>query len=69
MGQNPWQRLLESEVSRRDFLVRVGTLLLMLTGISGILRTLSLTERKSQGYSSAAYGGERKLGRISRKAD
>lgn len=65
--QKPWQRLLESEVSRRDFLVRVGTLLLMLTGISSILRTLSLTERKSQGYGSAAYGDERKLGRKSRR--
>ena len=65
--QKPWQRLLESEVSRRGFLVRVGTILLMLTGISGLLRALSVTEARPQGYGAAAYGGERKLGRNSRR--
>lgn len=59
--------VLAKEMNRREFLIHIGLLLLVLTGISGLLRTLSnpnlLSTHKqvSSGFGSGAYGGARKV--------
>ena len=68
---NRMHDLLGREVDRKQFLIEAGGLTLAILGISGLIRALTEagTPTRTQGYGSASYGGERELGRISRKAD
>jgi len=63
-GQKPIQKLLQSEMSRREFLGFMGAAALAAVGVSGVLRSLSnLTDSTdpghSGGYGASAYGGDR----------
>jgi len=58
--------LLSKEMTRREFLVHVGVLLLVITGVSGLLKTLSdphlsssnnNSARSRAGFGSGPYGG------------
>jgi hypothetical protein len=63
--------LLDQPMNRREFLIRLGVVMITLTGISSVLRALVGSEgvsrampQRSGGYGSSPYGGsgERKLG-------
>jgi len=55
-----FDELLSKEMTRKEFLLHIGLLLFVLTGISGLLKTLSdpyLTSKKAQkGFGSGPYG-------------
>lgn len=63
MRKNPFNELLAKEMTRREFLQHVGFLLLVITGLSGIVKTLSdphligSQTKASQGFGSGPYGG------------
>lgn len=51
--------LFNTEMSRKEFLQHVGASLLVLFGISGLLKALTQQKGRSQtmSYGSSAYGG------------
>lgn len=54
--------LLSKEMSRKEFLQHIGSGMLVLFGISGLMKALLQTQPKinrptSAGYGSSAYGG------------
>jgi len=62
MSTNQFTQLLTKEMTRKEFLVHMGLLLFVLTGISGLLKTLSnphITKNKNitSGFGSGPYGG------------
>ena len=63
MQVNFFDELLSKEVTRREFLLHVGFLLFVLTGISGLLKRMAdpnLTNKVSRlksGFGSRSYGG------------
>lgn len=63
--QKPVQKLLTTEMSRREFLGFVGAATLGVVGVSGLVRGLSnLAGRHvDKGYGSMPYGGGREGGR------
>ncbi len=62
-----FEQLLSKEMSRKEFLLHVGFLLLAITGISGLLRTISNPnlvnnhKQASVGFGSGPYGGVKKV--------
>ncbi len=58
--------LLNREMSRKEFLQHVGSGLLVLFGISGLLKALTQQQPKigrqtnNMGYGSSAYGGAKR---------
>lgn len=57
--------LLEKEMDRREFLGHIGSLLLIILGLSGVVRFLvhgglSEQRQRSGGYGTSAYGGARR---------
>lgn len=57
-----FDELLTKEMTRKEFLLHVGLLLLMITGITGLLKTLSNPHLIAQNstkkhFGSGAYGG------------
>jgi hypothetical protein len=52
-----FKRMLEAEMSRKQFLVNVGTALIALVGISTILKSFGLQEGQSGTPTSSSYGG------------
>lgn len=53
--------LLSKEMSRKEFLQHVGSGLLILFGISGLINALQPKKTgRSMGYGSSAYGGQKR---------
>ncbi len=58
-----FKKLLEKKLTRKEFLLHLGLLLFAITGISGLLKTLSdphLVTRNTKaknGFGSGSYGG------------
>lgn len=52
--------LFSREMTRKEFLQHVGSGILILLGISGMLRALTQPKGRSQGYGHSAYGGIRR---------
>jgi hypothetical protein len=64
-AEKPIQKLLQSEMSRREFLGFMGAATLAVVGVSGILRSLnsltgSRTDQGQDGYGASSYGGKRR---------
>ena len=60
---NPtFKNLLETKMSRREFLARMGAFAMVLTGISGIIKALTMesSQLKGSGYGDSTYGGAQK---------
>jgi hypothetical protein len=64
MNLKPVQRLLETEMDRKEFLAYLGGLILAVVGISGLIKSITLPQEHSSskpstkgGYGSSAYGG------------
>lgn len=61
-----FDQLLSKEMTRREFLLHLGFLILAITGITGLLKTVSnpnlLTANKkvSTGFGAGPYGGAAK---------
>lgn len=55
--QNKLQTLMSQEMSRKDFLLRLAGIALILTGITGLTQKFRGTQIQSKGYGSSAYGG------------
>lgn len=55
------QELLNQEMSRKEFLQRIGSGILIFIGVGGILKALAGQQSKGRvsntGYGSSAYGG------------
>ena len=59
MNMSSFQKLLEKEMDRKEFLVYVGVFLLTFTGISSFLKSISEsihTDTQSSGSQSFGYG-------------
>lgn len=57
--------LLSTEMSRKEFLQRIGSGMLILFGVSGLLKALTQQNtrggrQQSLGYGSSAYGGAKR---------
>lgn len=52
--------LFSTEMTRKEFLQHVGSGILILFGISGLLKALMQPKSRTQGYGSSAYGGIRR---------
>ncbi len=58
MTRTPINRLLNTKMNRKEFLAHTGATVMMLTGISGLIKALTLsTPERTAGYGSSAYGG------------
>ena len=63
MPFNHFAELLAQKVTRKQFLLHLGVLMLAITGISGLLKTLSdphlinKQAHSSRGFGGGAYGG------------
>ena len=65
MTQKNLQKLFEKSMNRREFLAHIGAALLMVLGVSGLLKHLLDYGAHSRrhvagGYGSASYGGGQK---------
>lgn len=64
MKQKNLQKLLNKEMSRKEFLAHVGAGALIVTGFSGLFKSLldyrPHNQRVTFGYGSSSYGGERR---------
>ncbi len=56
---NTFSELLSENITRKEFLLKVGLLLLVATGISGILKRFSSFGAKDNGTSSGGYGSSK----------
>ena len=54
------QTLLAKELTRKQFLLYVGALLLALTGLSSLFKTIVNPHSRSEGFGSGPYGGIKK---------
>ena len=54
------QKLMNEEMSRKDFLLRLAGIVLIVTGITGMAQKLRGTQAQSNGYGASAYGGNSK---------
>lgn len=64
MNLEPIQRLLETKMDRKEFLLYVGASLLAVAGISGLLKSFVPEEKQGStrtdskvGYGNSTYGG------------
>lgn len=70
MNSSSWNKLLNKNMNRREFLVHMAVGILTITGISGVIKSLSELDKDanksnsnsaqrttSLGYNSGAYGG------------
>lgn len=64
MNLEPIQKLLETEMDRKEFLLYLGASLLAVAGVSGLLRSLAPSEKQGTthtnskvGYGNSTYGG------------
>lgn len=55
-----FDHLLQEEMDRKDFIIRLFGLLLILTGVSGILNKLRGPAPKTHGYGGSSYGGNKR---------
>ena len=56
---SPVQKLMAKEIDRKQFLLHAGAVVLALTGVSGLVKTLTEPSTRSStgGYGSSTYGG------------
>lgn len=65
MQLKEFKSLLESKMSRKEFIIHVGLLILSIFGITAMFRNITNTFSypvQSKGYGSSAYGGKKKNG-------
>jgi hypothetical protein len=55
--QSKLQTLMNEEMTRKDFLLRLAGIVLIITGITGMAQKLRGTQAQSNGYGASAYGG------------
>jgi hypothetical protein len=65
MNTNIFQKLLSKEMTRKEFLLHLGMLVLVITGVAGMLKTLSdpyvsSKQKTTQGFGAGPYGGVNK---------
>jgi hypothetical protein len=58
MTLEPLQKLMAKKVNRKEFLLYFGLLLITVTGVSGVLKSLSQIgqEKPTNGFGSGGYG-------------
>jgi hypothetical protein len=58
---SPVQKLMAKEIDRKQFLLHAGAVVLALTGVSGLVKTLTepATRSSAGGYGSSTYGGRK----------
>jgi hypothetical protein len=58
MQTKPLTILMEKEMSRKEFLLYTGLILLAVTGVSGVWKNLStvINGKKQKGFGSGPYG-------------
>lgn len=58
-----FNELLNKEMTRKEFLQHVGGAVLVMLGISGLIKALLGTQKPSAsyGYGSSAYGGAKRV--------
>lgn len=64
MRINYFEKLLDSNMDRKEFLVYIGMILFACTGIASVLKNISHTNlpkstSPSQGFGYSAYGGSK----------
>lgn len=52
--------VLAKEMDRKEFLMHVGTGLLAVIGVSGVLKSLRGDKHQATGYGASTYGGGRR---------
>lgn len=67
--KNQIDEFMQTDMDRKEFLAKVGVAGLAVFGVSNVIKGLvdSPRPRRGGGYGGSAYGGDRKLGQISRK--
>lgn len=50
--------IMNQPMDRREFFVRVGTLLLAIIGVNALIKTFSSQSTVENGYGSSSYGGK-----------
>lgn len=60
MKNQTLQNLLGKQMNRSEFLTHIGASILMLAGVSGIIKSLTGPEAKktASGYGGSSYGGK-----------
>jgi len=51
------QTLLQKKMDRRDFIKHVGVGFVAILGLSAVVRAMTSTGQRTDGYSSGVYGG------------
>ena len=60
MQKSPLNSLLQTKMDRKQFLARTGAMVMVLTGATGVIKALTITETShTSGYGSSAYGGSK----------
>ena len=58
MQQSPLNRLLQTEMDRKEFLARTGAMVMVLAGIAGVIKAFTTTDtHTNSGFGSSPYGG------------
>ena len=62
MQKSPLNSLLQTKMDRKQFLARTGAMAMVLTGVSGIIKAVTMSEKETSqasGYGSRSYGGSK----------
>ena len=60
MQKSPLNSLLQTKMDRKQFLARTGAMAMVLTGVSGIIKAVTMSETsQASGYGSRSYGGSK----------
>jgi hypothetical protein len=61
MNINNFTTLLQQEMTRKEFLLYIGAVLIALTGLSGLIRTISnpYSAKLSPTFGNGPYGGRK----------
>lgn len=51
---------MNEEMSRKDFLLRIAGIVLLLSGLSGMLHKMRSIQVQTQGYGASTYGGTKR---------
>lgn len=63
MIKNQFNKLLETEMSRKEFLQHMGAGFLVIVGVSGLIKSFTqtdlLNQPKTSNYGTSLYGGKK----------
>ena len=60
MQKSPLNSLLQTKMDRKEFLARTGAMVMVLTGVTGVIKALTMTgASQPSGYGSRSYGGSK----------